>query len=291
VIVAQRLRAADAKEHSVQTSEIERLTERLLKWQDQLPWAGELGRIAAAAISELATGEPVEVARLAAAVQLPVDAVDAFLRRSPAEFDRQGRLVGLGLTLRRTAHRLELSGRSLYTWCAGDTLMVPILLGEPARIESPCFATGEIVSVELDADPVHSVTPGTAVVSIVTPDIEQDDSDRTSATSSTSSPPMTQLQAGSRNDPRRSPSRSRTASPSPACSLQNGSAARPCRARLGPVRRRGEHAAHQRPPIRLSRRPSAALGETDRPGRHSQPDHRRRGRGRAPDRGSWTHRD
>src|SRR3712207_7362605 len=41
--------------------------------------------------------------------------VRAALDRFPsAEWDEQGRVVGLGLTLRLTSHRLELEGRTLF---------------------------------------------------------------------------------------------------------------------------------------------------------------------------------
>jgi alkylmercury lyase len=73
-----------------------------------------------------------------------------FLHGSPADFDRDGRLVGFGLTLRPTPHRVELDGRTLYTWCVPDTLLLPVLLGRPVRVEARCFATGDPVRVEVE---------------------------------------------------------------------------------------------------------------------------------------------
>ncbi len=153
------------------SAEIETVPERMMGWEERLPWAAEIGPVAAAAIAELALGEPVDVARVAARASLPAaDALDV-LRRSPAEFDDEGRLVGFGLTLRPTAHRFEVGGRTLYTWCALDTLAFPAVLGKPAQIESPCFATGEMIRIEVDPDGVRAVDPVQAVVSIVTPDV------------------------------------------------------------------------------------------------------------------------
>jgi alkylmercury lyase len=58
------------------------------------------------------------------------------------ETDEQGRIVGSGLTLRPTPHRFALDGRQLYTWCALDTLIFPVVLGQGATVESPCHGAG-----------------------------------------------------------------------------------------------------------------------------------------------------
>ena len=155
----------------MQPNEIDKLTTRLLDWHDQLPWADDLGRIAAPALTELAAGQPVDVELLAARAGMTAASASALLCDSPAEFDDDGRLIGLGLTLRPTPHQVELQGRILFTWCAGDTLMLPGLLGIPARVQSPCFATGEVVKVDVDPDGVRTVDPKSAVVSMVTPDV------------------------------------------------------------------------------------------------------------------------
>jgi alkylmercury lyase len=94
--------------------------------------------------------------------------VRAALDRFPsAEWDEQGRVVGLGLTLRLTPHRLELEGRTLFAWCALDALLFPVLLGRPASIESPCRGTGELVHIEVTPAGIEMVEPPSAVVSIV----------------------------------------------------------------------------------------------------------------------------
>ena len=63
--------------------------------------------------------------------------VRAALDRFPSvDWDEQGRVVGLGLTLQLTPHRLEVEGRTLFAWCALDALLFPVLLRQPASIES-----------------------------------------------------------------------------------------------------------------------------------------------------------
>jgi alkylmercury lyase len=151
-------------------STLDAFTERINEWQGRLPWAAEYTPIVVAAIAELAAGEPVEVRRVAERAGVPAASALEFLRSTPAEFDPDGRLVGLGLTLLPTPHRVELEGRRLYTWCAPDTLELPALLGKPVRIESPCHATGEPVRIEADTHGVHKLEPEQAVVSIMLAD-------------------------------------------------------------------------------------------------------------------------
>jgi hypothetical protein len=103
------------------TTEIESLIKRVLG-ERRLPWTDQDKRLSVIAIRELAHGEPVPAERIAPGAGLTVSEVDEFLRRSTAELDDAGRLLGLGLTLRPTPHRLELDGLVLYTWCAPDGL-------------------------------------------------------------------------------------------------------------------------------------------------------------------------
>jgi alkylmercury lyase len=116
----------------------------------------------------LVRGKPVTPEEIAAASGKSPEEVRAALDRFPStEWDEQGRVVGLGLTLQLTPHRLELEGHTLFAWCALDALLFPVLLGRPARIESPCRGTGESVHVEVTPAGIEAVEPPSAVVSIV----------------------------------------------------------------------------------------------------------------------------
>ncbi|MFN2545186.1 MAG: organomercurial lyase MerB [Actinomycetota bacterium] len=134
--------------------------------------AGEpIGVLGPALLRLLARGKPVAPVEIAAATGVPQEEVKARLAAFPdTEFDEDGNLVGMGLTLRPTQHRFEIDGRQLYTWCALDTLMYPSILGTSARIESPCRATGDLVQVEIGPEGIERVDPATAVVSIVMPE-------------------------------------------------------------------------------------------------------------------------
>ncbi|MGH8303566.1 MAG: organomercurial lyase MerB [Steroidobacteraceae bacterium] len=114
----------------------------------------------------LARGKPVEIAEIAEFAQRPVAEVERVLRAQPGtDWDDEGRLLGFGLTMRPTEHRYIVDGRTLYTWCATDTLLFTLILGMAAVAESTCPATGQPIRVELDPEAVISVEPGEAVIS------------------------------------------------------------------------------------------------------------------------------
>lgn len=117
----------------------------------------------------LVDGDPVTIDGLATATKLTVDEVRTRLAASPdAEYDDQGRIIGQGLTLRPTRHRFTVAGEELYTWCAFDTLIFPVLLDCPARIESISPTSGDTIQVTVD--PTVGVTglePAIAVMSLV----------------------------------------------------------------------------------------------------------------------------
>ncbi len=118
----------------------------------------------------LAEGEPVAVERLAAAGGWSVDQTRADLAGHPSvEWDGQGRIEGLGVTLRPTPHRFTFDGRTLFGWCATDALMFPVLLDQPGTVESTCPVTGRRVRVDVTPGAVLCVEPSGAVVSEVRP--------------------------------------------------------------------------------------------------------------------------
>lgn len=125
-------------------------------------------RFGEAVLRLLADGAPVPLETIAAATGLAVSEIERTLRTGGAEMDEGGRLVGLGLTIRQTPHRFAVGDRSLYTWCALDTLIYPAVLGR-AHVESPCRATGIAIRVEVTAAGVERVEPAEAVVSLVQP--------------------------------------------------------------------------------------------------------------------------
>ena len=123
----------------------------------------------------LIQGTAVPPAELAQALGWPLSEVKAALDgRANLELDGQGNIVGLGLTLRKTEHAFEVDGRTLYAWCALDTLLFPTLIGRVARITSSCAATGAPVRLIATPEGVENVDPPGAVVSLVVPKASPD---------------------------------------------------------------------------------------------------------------------
>lgn len=119
----------------------------------------------------LAAGEPVAVTDLADAAGLTEEATRTALAVTPeTEYDAEGHIVGLGLTLRPTRHRFTVGGEELYTWCALDTLIFPVVIDRAATIESTSPTSGGTVRVTATPTGVAAVEPATAVVSLVNPE-------------------------------------------------------------------------------------------------------------------------
>ena len=127
--------------------------------------------LALALLDELAKGKPVSVDHLARTVDRDDADTAATLDRWPnVHRDDQARVVafgGLGIT--PTQHRFEVAGLQLYTWCAWDTLFLPALLGQDARVESACPVTGTRVRLVVGPDGVHAAQPGSLHVSFPAP--------------------------------------------------------------------------------------------------------------------------
>lgn len=109
---------------------------------------------------------PVRMDNLASAADRPDHEVEGFFRsQDSSEWDKQGRLVGFGLSLRPTQHHYFVAGRDFYTWCATDTLLFTVILQRPAVAVSSCPATNQTIRLEMSGDGVTSVTPKATVVS------------------------------------------------------------------------------------------------------------------------------
>lgn len=129
--------------------------------------AREDAPLAATLLRLLARGQPVSSEELAARARRPAAEVAVQLERWPnVERDASGRVVGFsGLSLRRTAHRFEVDGRRLHTWCAWDTLFLPALLNATARVRSTCPITGRKIALEVSPQAVVRAEPHELYVS------------------------------------------------------------------------------------------------------------------------------
>lgn len=127
----------------------------------------ECAELLVALLRELAKGSPVAPNTLAATLGWSAGRVAALLQQQPCtEYDGNGNVVGYGITLNETAHVFEVDGRRVYTWCALDALMFPMMIGKTARVLSHCSATGHSVSLRVSPEGVRDLEPASVVVSL-----------------------------------------------------------------------------------------------------------------------------
>jgi alkylmercury lyase len=86
------------------------------------------------------------------------------------ECDGQGRIVAAGLSLVPTPHQFRVNGHTLYTWCAIDTLMYPLVLQQTAQVVSRCPVTGLMVRLSVTPEHVKDLDPADTLVSLVVPE-------------------------------------------------------------------------------------------------------------------------
>lgn len=148
---------------------IEEITEALNSANPFLD--AEERRIAHEIYRLLAEGAPVAVEQIARASEADVDFVRRTLDGWTGVFrDDDGRVIAFwGLALPEMAHRFQIDGRTLYTWCAWDPLFIAPLLRTTARVTSECPVTGETITLVVGPEGVRDLKPATAVLSFLRP--------------------------------------------------------------------------------------------------------------------------
>ncbi len=131
-------------------------------------------RLSLAIYRNLARGAPVHLKDLFS--EIGMDAAEGARRMQPwpgVYYDGEQRVIGYwGLSLASMRHRLRISGRELFAWCAWDTLFLPAVLGTRIDVASACHATGEPVRLTVDPTGVESADPQGLAVSFVVPHSE-----------------------------------------------------------------------------------------------------------------------
>jgi alkylmercury lyase len=139
-------------------------------WSDFFESLGHEGRqLFSQTVRLLAKGVPVSLSQVARAAQIPPDRLSSAVRGLGVEFDGKGNVVGLGLSLNPTPHRVRLatSDAQFYAWCAPDTLVFPIILKRTIRVESEDPLTGERIRLTVGLEGVKELDPKGALVSLV----------------------------------------------------------------------------------------------------------------------------
>jgi alkylmercury lyase len=138
---------------------------------------GEEQRLGVEIYRQLAEGRPVVASRLAEALRVtPGDVAELLNRQNlkPLTYaDEQGQIIGFGgLAVQKMAHRFIVDGRTLYTWCAWDSLFIPGILGRKADVESPSPESGARIRLTVAPNEVQHVEPQSAVMSFLLPSAE-----------------------------------------------------------------------------------------------------------------------
>lgn len=122
----------------------------------------------------LSEGNPVDTKDLAESVGLSHLTVSEIIKKWPdVYYDDEQRIVGYGgLTFKPTRHKIMFDNRTLYTWCAWDTLFLPAILGSILDIESLCPADDSIVRIHATQEGVKTIDPENAVISFMLPSKE-----------------------------------------------------------------------------------------------------------------------
>lgn len=153
-------------------SELNALTAELL---GRLPtMTGEERRLGLEIYRQLVRGEPVATPELAHALDTRTDTVEDLLGKpnlkSLTYLDPGGRIIGFGgLAVREMSHRLKVDGRTLYTWCAWDSLFIPVILGVESEVVSPPPGGGSPVRLRVAPNGIKDLQPSSAVMSFLLP--------------------------------------------------------------------------------------------------------------------------
>lgn len=138
---------------------------------------GEEQRLGVEIYRQLAEGQPVAPSRLAQALGVATSDVAELLKRPNLKCltyaDQQGRIIGFGgLAVQEMAHHFIVDGRTLYTWCAWDSLFIPGILGRKADVESAAPESGARIRLTVAPNEVQQVEPQSAVMSFLLPSAE-----------------------------------------------------------------------------------------------------------------------
>ena len=118
----------------------EQVTELARAFAASAPKIDGAEQIAISLYHLLAAGSPVAIDRLAEAAGTGIDDTARTLSAWPGVyFDDRGAVIGFwGLAVEPMPHRLNVDGRTLYTWCAWDGLFIPEILGVSANFCTQC---------------------------------------------------------------------------------------------------------------------------------------------------------
>lgn len=154
--------------------DVKELAQAITGWFPKL--APEEQRVSLRLYKMLAAGAPVAAENLAKSLDMAGDTVKDILERWPGVYyDDDGRVQGYwGLAIPNMEHRFEVDGKTLYAWCAWDTLFMPELIRKSAKVVSTCPVTKETIRLTVTPDGVENAEPGGIAVTFLMPDADKE---------------------------------------------------------------------------------------------------------------------
>jgi len=153
-------------------SRLEHLARALQEAGIRQAFTPDVSRLTVRLWREIARGGPVsprQVEQLASALDLLPQTAHEVLHKM-CERDEDGNVVGIaGLSQLQHPHRFTVNDIQLATWCAWDSLFLPVMLQQTAEVSSSCPTTGETIRLTITPEGVTSYQPESAVISIVIP--------------------------------------------------------------------------------------------------------------------------
>ncbi|GMT49254.1 MAG: alkylmercury (organomercurial) lyase MerB [bacterium] len=121
----------------------------------------------------LAQGESVSRDMLADTLNISHEKINHFLKdKMGVYYDDHQNIIGyMGLAIPKMTHQFTVNNKTLYTWCAWDSLFIPALLDMTAQVESVCQTTKEPIHISINPDGIANMDPSDAVMSVLIPDI------------------------------------------------------------------------------------------------------------------------
>jgi alkylmercury lyase len=151
---------------------LDQLAEDLREAGIRQAFTPDVSRLTVLLWREIARGDPVspeQVEQIASALDIPQQTAREVLHKM-CERDRDGNVVGIaGLSQNKHPHRFTVNGTRLSTWCAWDSLFLPVMLQQTAEVSSLCPATGEVIRLTITPEGVTSYQPASTAISIVIP--------------------------------------------------------------------------------------------------------------------------
>src|SRR5712692_9245463 len=151
---------------------LDQLAEALREAGIRQAFTPDVSRLTVRLWREIARGGPVSpqrVEQIASALDIEQQTAHEVLDKM-CERDGEGNVVGIaGLSQNQHPHRFTVNGIRLATWCAWDSLFLPVMLQQTALVSSRCPTTGEVIRLTITPEGVTSYQPVSTVISIVIP--------------------------------------------------------------------------------------------------------------------------